>query len=209
MTDSKPSAGNAILIVDDDRLTTTLISAVLSSAGHHVTQASSGLDALMLVGEHDYALALLDINMPGMSGLELGRHLKAESTVPFMFLSANKDEATVKQGVEYGAIGFLVKPIDAESLIPAVTAALARAGEIRALRRSEANLTSALAAGRENSIAVGLLMARYHVNRDQAFSVLREFARSNRRKLSEVATELLEAEELDIAFKALFAKRSG
>ena len=208
MTDSKPLAGQPILIVDDDRLTTTLISAVLTSVGHQVTQASSGLDALMLVGEHDYAMALLDINMPGMSGLELGRHLKAETTIPFMFLSANKDEATVKQGVEYGAIGFLVKPIDAESLIPAVAAALARAGEIRALRRSEANLTSALAAGRENSIAVGLLMARYHVNRDQAFTVLREFARSNRRKLSDVASDLLDAEELDIAFKALFAKRS-
>jgi DNA-binding response OmpR family regulator len=209
MTDNKPILSNHILIVDDDRLTTTLISAVLSSAGHQVTQASSGLDALMLVGQHDFALALLDINMPGMSGLELGRQLKAESTVPFMFLSANKDEATVKQGVEYGAIGFLVKPIDAESLIPAVTASLARAADIRALRRSEANLTSALAAGRENSIAVGLLMARYHVNRDQAFTVLREFARSNRRKLSEVATELLEAEEIDIAFRNLFAKRGS
>ena len=209
MTDSKPTASNHILIVDDDRLTTTLISAVLSSAGHEVMQASSGLDALMLVGQHEFALALLDINMPGMSGLELGRQLKAESTVPFMFLSANKDEATVKQGVDYGAIGFLVKPIDAESLIPAVTAALARAADIRALRRSEANLTSALAAGRENSIAVGLLMARYHVNRDQAFSVLREFSRSNRRKLNEVATDLLEAEEMDIAFRHLFAKRNG
>ena len=209
MTDSKPTASNHILIVDDDRLTTTLISAVLSSAGHEVMQASSGLDALMLVGQHEFALALLDINMPGMSGLELGRQLKAESTVPFMFLSANKDEATVKQGVDYGAIGFLVKPIDAESLIPAVTAALARAADIRALRRSEANLTSALAAGRENSIAVGLLMARYHVNRDLAFSVLREFSRSNRRKLNEVATDLLEAEEMDIAFRHLFAKRNG
>lgn len=162
-----------------------------------------------MVGEEDFALALLDINMPVMSGLELAGLLQAESTTPFMFLSANKDEHTVRQAVERGAIGFLVKPIEAESLIPAITAALARAEEIRTLRRSEANLTSALAAGRENSIAVGLLMARYHANRDTAFAVLRDYARSNRRKLNEVANELLEAEELDHAFRALFAKRHG
>lgn len=199
---------NRILIVDDDRLTTTLLAAVLSSAGYPVTEAHSGAEALALILNQTFALALLDINMPGMSGLELGRHLQAESTVPFVFLSGSKDDVTVKEAVDYGAIGFLVKPIDAESLIPSIAAALARAEDLRRLRRSEANLTSALAAGRENSIAVGLLMARYHTDRDTAFAVLRDYARSRRRKLNEVANELLLAEELDATFRALFARRS-
>ena len=205
--DTKIPTGSTILIVDDDRLSTTLVSAVLTAAGHHIFQANSGTDALQLVAQQDFALALLDIDKPVTSGIELAQQLKAETAGPFMFLSAHKDEHTAKQAVEYGAIGFLVKPLDAEGLIPAVSAALARAKEIRSLRRSDTKLNSALAAGRENSIAVGLLMARYHTDRDTAFAVLRDYARSHRRKLNEVANELLEAEELDHAFRTLFAKR--
>ena len=205
--DTKIPTGSTILIVDDDRLSTTLVSAVLTAAGHHIFQANSGTDALQLIAQQDFALALLDIDKPVTSGIELAQQLKAETAVPFMFLSAHKDEHTAKQAVECGAIGFLVKPLDAEGLIPAVSAALARAKEIRCLRRSDTKLNSALAAGRENSIAVGLLMARYHTDRDTAFAVLRDYARSHRRKLNEVANELLEAEELDHAFRTLFAKR--
>jgi response regulator NasT len=85
-----------------------------------------------------------------------------------------------------------------------VEAALARADDIRRLRRSEINLTAALAAGRETSMAVGLLMARYQTDRDTAFEVLRDHARSHRRKINEVANELLKAEETLNAFRPSF-----
>ena len=81
-------------------------------------------------------MALLDITMPGMTGLELAKHLKTHTTVPFMFLSAIGDSESSKEAAAYGAVGYLVKPVDAERLMPAFEAGLARADDIRQLRRT-------------------------------------------------------------------------
>lgn len=203
-----PRTPSHILVVDDDPLIVEFITAVLSADGHAVTQAASGEAALDIMLSNEPDLALLDINMPGMGGLELARHLHEEGSVPFMFISSNKDNDIVAQAVAYGAVGYLVKPVNMDTLVPAVKAGLARAQEIRQLRQTGAGLSSALAASRETSIAVGLLMAKYRTDRNTAFEVLRDFARSHRRKIHEVANELLMAEEVVNRFNGLFAKRS-
>jgi AmiR/NasT family two-component response regulator len=80
-------------------------------------------------------------------------------------------------------------------LIPAVEAALARADEIKKLRNSELSLTTALDAGRATSMAVGVMMERHRISRVAAFDRIRSEARSSRRKISEIANELLELTE--------------
>lgn len=168
---------------------------MLGNAGYDTVTATSAAEAIRQVEAREPDLALLDITMPGMSGLELARHLHEHTSVPIMFLSAGGDGDTSKQAATYGAVGFVVKPIDAGRLMPAFEASLARADEIRQLRRTEVNLNAALAAGRETSLAVGLLMGRFQADRDTAFEVLRDHARSSRRKINEVADQLLAAEE--------------
>jgi AmiR/NasT family two-component response regulator len=187
-----------ILLVDDDPLLLDFISTVLQHAGYDTIGAGSAPEAVQRVQEReaDIAMALLDITMPGMSGLELAQRLKEQTTVPFMFLSSVDDAETARQAASHGAVGFVVKPVDAGRLLPAFEAGLARADEIRQLRRTEANLNAALAAGRETSLAVGVLMARYQTDRNTAFEVLRDHARSNRRKINEVAEQIVAAEEL-------------
>lgn len=194
---SLPSARRLVLIVDDDALLREYLAEVLQHAGHDTIDAGTAAEALRLLEERrdEVALVLLDIEMPGMSGLALARLLREETTIPFMFLSASDDAATARAAADAGAVGYLVKPVDGAQLLPAFEAALARGDDIRRLRRSEENLTSALAAGRETSIAVGVLMARFHIDRHLAFDVLREQARSQRRKLGEVAEQILAAEE--------------
>lgn len=196
-----------ILIVDDDQLLLQFLSAVLTSAGYEAQTAYSAEQALAIIDKVEPDLALLDITMPGMSGLELARHLHEETAVPFMFLSASGDADSAKQAAAYGAVGYVVKPVDAERLMPAFEAALARADEIRHLRRTEINLNTALAAGRETSLAVGLLMAKFQSDRNTAFEVLRDHARSNRRKINEVAEQLLAAEEVINSLHAAFNAR--
>lgn len=195
--DSSAAPRRLVLIVDDDVLLREFLAEVLGHAGHDTLQAGTSAAALRLIDEHGtiIAMALLDIQMPGMSGLDLAGLLRQETTVPFMFLSANDDAATARAAADAGAVGYLVKPVDAPRLLAAFVAALARADDIRQLRRSEASLSSALAAGRETSIAVGVLMARFQIDRHQAFDVLREHARAQRRKLGDVAEEVLATEE--------------
>jgi response regulator NasT len=198
-----------ILLVDDDPILLEYLATVLRHAGYDTLEAASAAEALQRVAEReaDVALALLDISMPGMSGLDLARRLRDHTSVAFMFLSSVDDAETARQAASHGAVGFVVKPVDAARLLPAFESALARADEIRQLRRTEANLNAALAAGRETSLAVGLLMARFQTDRNTAFEVLRDHARSNRRKVNEVAEQLVAAEELLNSLHGAFASR--
>ncbi|MDB5932906.1 MAG: Response regulator [Massilia sp.] len=204
---SATNAKRLILLVDDDALLLEFLAEVLGHAGYETVAASSAAEAIRRIEAREPDMALLDITMPGMSGLELARHLQEHTSVPFMFLSASADGDVVRQAATYGAVGFVVKPVDAERLMPAFEAALARADEIGQLRRTEVNLNAALAAGRETSLAVGLLMGRFHTDRNTAFEVLRDHARSSRRKINEVAEQLLAAEEVLNSMHAGFASR--
>ncbi|MDQ1834025.1 ANTAR domain-containing response regulator [Massilia scottii] len=207
MPNSAPVAKRRILIVDDDPLLLQFLNEVIGHAGYDTVTASSGEEALQQIVAGEPDMALLDITMPGMTGLELAHHLKTHTTVPFMFLSAIGDSESSKQAAAYGALGYLVKPVDAERLMPAFEAGLARADDIRQLRRTELNLNAALAAGRETSLAVGLLMGKFQTDRNTAFEVLRDHARSSRRKINEVADQLLAAEETLNCLHAGFASR--
>jgi AmiR/NasT family two-component response regulator len=203
------SSRRLVLLVDDDPLLLEFLSTVLTHAGYDTVGAASAAEGLQRVAERegDIALALLDITMPGMSGLDLAKRLKEHTQVPFMFLSSVDNAESTRQAADYGAVGFLVKPVDASRLLPAFESGLARADEIRQLRRTEANLNAALAAGRETSLAVGILMVRYQADRNTAFEVLRDHARSARRKINEVAEEIVAAEELLGSLHAGFAAR--
>ena len=204
---SAPIVKRRVLIVDDDPLLLQFLNEVIGHAGYETATASSAEEALQQIATREPDIALLDITMPGMTGLELARHLKAHTTVPFMFLSAIGDSESTRQAAAHGAVGYLVKPIDAARLMPAFEAGLARADDIRQLRRTELNLNAALAAGRETSLAVGLLMGKFQTDRNTAFEVLRDHARSSRRKINEVADQLLAAEETLNSLHAGFASR--
>ena len=204
---AQPTPKRRILLVDDDRLTLSLISQVLSKAGYETDVATNGQQGLDLALQAPPDLALLDVMMDGMSGIELAAMLQSQTSVPFMFISACAEADIIRQATEHGAVGYLLKPFDVAQIIPAFEAALGRADEIRRLRRTETNLTTALNAGRETSMAVGLLMTKFHTDRDTAFEVMRAYSRSNRLKINEVAKTLLEAEEISSRFAALFAKQ--
>lgn len=184
-----------ILIADDDRLVLGTLSEGLRSAGYEVLGAGSGEEALMLLAQRTPDIALLDIRMEGMSGIELGRVLLQRFAVPFLFLSAFGDEETVRQAAEHGALGFLVKPLQITQIVPAIEAARSRASELVELRSVRDQLSAALEGARATSMAVGVLMERRRLNRDEAFHALRRSSRSQRRKIQVVAAELLDALE--------------
>ena len=100
-----------ILVVDDDRLILATLAKGLRQADYGVSEANSGEDALRLASAVKPDLALLDMRMPGMSGIELAQRLTSDE-IPFIFLSAYGDAEIVKQAAEHGALGYLVKPLD-------------------------------------------------------------------------------------------------
>jgi response regulator NasT len=181
-------------VVDDDRLVLAALAEGLRAAGYRVTGAAGGEDALAIAGRGAPDLALIDVRMPGMSGIELGARLR-EAGVPFLYLSAYGDDEVVRQAVEEGALGYLVKPLDIQQIVPAIEAALNCARQFRKLRDTEAQLNTALTGSREISMAVGILMMRDRLDREQAFDLLRANSRSQRRPVAAVAKEVLSSAE--------------
>ena len=105
-----------VLVVDDKPDNLTAMSAVLDPLGYRLLTASSGEEALRhLLGE-DVSLILLDVRMPGMSGIETAMHIKdRERTqdIPIVFLTAfDDDTALVAEGFSTGAVDWVTKPVD-------------------------------------------------------------------------------------------------
>jgi response regulator NasT len=187
--------GRHILVVDDDRLVLASLTRGLRQGGYRVSEASNGDAALVIARETSPDLALLDVRMPGMNGIELGRLLREQAAVPFIYLSAYGQADIVTQAAEHGALGYLVKPLDIAQILPAIETALSRADELSRLHAKEEQLATALAGSRAVSVAVGLLMERHHLGHDEAFETLRARARATRRPLPELAREILDSSE--------------
>ena len=196
MNQSKRNPQCKVLLVDDDRLVLATLSSGLEEAGYAVQACASAEEARRVLGLERPDIAVLDVRMPGQSGLELAKQLQEHPGLPFIFLTAYGDEDIVREAIAHGALGYLVKPVDIHQLIPAIEAAVARAADLWGLRNTERQLQTALNENREVSMAVGLLVERRRISRQQAFDALRATARTQRRKIGEVAEEILSAAEL-------------
>lgn len=186
-----------LLLVDDDRLVLSTLANGLLKAGYGVKTAESAEEAEMLLASgEDPDLAILDIRMSGQDGLFLARRLQELDHIPFMMLSAYSDQAMIDQASQFGALGYLVKPLDIPQLIPGIEAALSRANELQGLRETRLQLQAALNAERDISVAIGITMVQQRLDRHTAFELLRKIARSQRRKLGELATEIIQASEI-------------
>ncbi len=191
------SGKGTILVVDDDRLVLATLVHGLAQAGYEVIDADNGNDAILLAREHRPDLALLDIRMEGMSGFDVAETLRDKYRIPFMFLSAFSDDATVEQVKALGAVAYLVKPLDIRQIVPAVEAALANVGARRAAAASPAPApVAAMPLEPAVAMAVGVLMHRYSLARGAALERLRRQAEGEQRTLTDQAERLLQAVEL-------------
>lgn len=115
-----------ILAVDDEVGILRLIKLELSSQGFRVVTASGGEEALRLAEQQRPDIAVLDIVMPDMSGLEVMRKLRERTSIPIILLTAKDNDADKVRGLELGADDYLVKPFNPEELSARVRAVLRR-----------------------------------------------------------------------------------
>jgi response regulator NasT len=142
---------------------------------------------------HAPSLAIIGYGISGSTGLEIAHEIINRTSVPVVLLSAISNDVIVREAVAASVSGFLLKPVDVRQLLPVVRIALQRARDYLALRSRAEQLNEALQGGRNVSLAAGLLMATFHIGREEAFERLRRHARSNRVRLEEVASDLLRA----------------
>ncbi len=130
-------SGSRILVVDDEPRLCRALRSTLSALGFIVADAASGEAALEMVRAEKFDLILLDVNMPGMSGLETCRAVRARSDVSILMLTVRDRTGDKIEALDAGADGYVTKPFDASELLARIRAALRRA---RASTSSESDV---------------------------------------------------------------------
>lgn len=117
-----------ILVVDDEPAVRRTLRANLVARGYDVTAVDTGEEALVHFDQHPSDLVVLDLMLPGLSGLEVCEALRAQSSVPILVLSARGEEATKVKALDLGADDYLTKPFGIDELLARVRALLRRLG---------------------------------------------------------------------------------
>ncbi len=185
MNDASPPL---VMVVDDDRLVLATLVAGLKRAGLAVIETDNGDDAILLARKHKPKLAILDMRMQGKSGMDVARYLAANTDTGFMFLSAFGDSDIVDEAMKMGALGYLVKPVDVGQIVPAVRAALSRSHD-----EKPAPTKTASDVGRDELVAIGILMERLRLDFDRALESLRAQAKAEGRQVDELASHMVDA----------------
>jgi two-component system KDP operon response regulator KdpE len=142
LTDSR------ILVVDDEPQVRRVLRSTLSALGFVVSTAETGEAALDLLREEKFSLILLDINMPGLSGLETCRAIRAKSEVGIVMLTVRNRAEDKIEALDAGADSYVTKPFDVNELLARVRATLRR--------------TPATALGESNALHLDGLEIRFH-----------------------------------------------
>ena len=150
-------------------------------------EAKDGLEAVELARSEQPDLAVLDVKMPRLDGIEAARKILDERPIPIVMVTAYGQDELVSRAVEAGVFGYLVKPFREQDLLPAIRTARARHEELVALREPADSLAEALASRKSIERAKGLLMEREGLTEQEAFARLRKASQVSGRPLKVVA----------------------
>jgi len=181
-----------VLIAEDETIIRLDLKGLLEGAGFEVcAEARDGEEAVRLARETEPDVALLDVKMPRLDGIEASRRILDERPIPIVMLTAYSQEELVSRAVEAGVFGYLVKPFREADLLPAILAASARHEELTALREEADSLAEALVTRKVVERAKGLLMEREGLTEQEAFGRLRRASQISGRPMRVVAEALI------------------
>jgi response regulator NasT len=177
-----------ILVAEDETIIRLDLKEMLDRAGFEVcAEARDGEEAVELARSAQPDLAIMDVKMPRVDGIEAARRILDERPIPIVMLTAYGQEELVSRAVDAGVFGYLVKPFREQDLLPAIAAARARYEELQAVREEAASLADALAARKVIERAKGLLMEKEKLSEQDAFARLRKASQVSGRPLKVIA----------------------
>jgi response regulator NasT len=185
-----------IIIADDELDMREYLQTMLPCLGHVVVAvAGTGHELVERCRESHPDLIITDIKMPDMDGIDAARQIYKDRPIPVILISAYHDQELLERLEEDHILAFLVKPIKTADLEPAISIATRRFDQFHALRQEAADLRQALEDRKVIEKAKGLLMKRTGLDEQEAFRRLQRLASERNRKLVEIASIVLTADE--------------
>jgi len=177
-----------ILVAEDETIIRLDLCELLKRAGYEVVaEARDGEEAVALAREHEPDLAVMDVKMPRLDGIEAARRILVARPIPIVMLTAFGQRELVDRAAEAGVYGYLVKPFREQDVVPAIETARARHGELVAVRAEAGSLAEALVARKAIERAKGLLMEKEGLSEADAFDRLRRASQVSGRPLKVIA----------------------
>lgn len=181
-----------VLIGEDETLIRLDLRQMLERAELEVcAEAHDGLEAVELARSSEPDLAILDVKMPGLDGLEAARRIMDERPIPVVIVSAYTERTLVERAAGVGVYGYLAKPFREEDLLPAIATAGARFTELAAVREEVETLADALAARKAIERAKGILMQKDSLSEDAAFARLRKASQTSGKPMRTIAEAVI------------------
>lgn len=184
-----------IVVAEDEAIIRLDLVETLIEEGYVVAaDTGRGDTAVELVRTHQPDVAIFDIKMPGMDGLEAARAVSDEKICPVVMLTAFSQREVIEQARDAGALAYLVKPFQKTDLIPAIELAIGRFAELKLLSGERDELDEQLKLRKTLDRAKGMLIDKYAMSEQSAFDFIQKLAMSSRSKMKDVADRVIAGE---------------
>jgi AmiR/NasT family two-component response regulator len=181
-----------IVIAEDEEVTRRDLRETLEGLGYLVVgEARDGQSAISLSRELKPDVVIMDIQMPGLDGIDAARTLTAERIAPVLLLTAYHDRAKIERARDAGVIAYLVKPFREADLEPAIEVALSRFEELRALDEQVERLEESLETRKLVDRAKGILMDMQGLSERDAFRKIQKMSMDTRRSMKDIAQAII------------------
>lgn len=181
-----------IVLAEDEAIIRLDLRETLQEEGYDVVgDVGRGDTAVDLVRELKPDVAIFDIKMPGMSGIDAAKIVSREKICPVVMLTAFSQREIIEQARDAGALAYLVKPFQKSDLVPAIELAIARFAEMRALTGEVEALGAQLEVRKLMDRAKGVLIDKHKMSEADAFVFIQRCAMSERKKMGDIAEQII------------------
>jgi AmiR/NasT family two-component response regulator len=186
-----------VLVIDDHEPSRKNVFRVLAESGFEVAgDGTSGAGALELSLATNPEVVLMAVGLADMDGIRAARRIMQAHPRPVILLTSHFDAVTIERAKRAGIMGYLVKPLRASELAPAIELAVAHFEEFIALRKENQDLKKTLEARKIIERAKGILMANQGLSEADAFALIKRKSMDLRKPMAEIAQAILLSEEI-------------
>jgi response regulator NasT len=181
-----------VLVIDDHDPSRRLLVKSLQQCGYEIAgEGRSGKLAPALARTAAPDIILMAVGLADVDGIEAARDILWSMPLPIILLTSHFDSATIERAKQVGVMGYLVKPLRAEELSPAIELAISRFRELSLLQEENSTLKENLEARKLIERAKGLLMEQRKLSEEQAYSLLKKASMNMRKPMVDVAQAIL------------------